>query len=180
MKSTTVSPTHAVETEIKNRETLLSEVPVLEARVSATAARITELSVAGSVDDVAVLDEFNRLQALSVILPIRLDDRRRKCAAADDALIEACHQFITSYLGPRIRELGAAASAAARKRLASEIPDPASLDFAVSRSLQVMECQRIDSVASVGGRPEHPGRFAENLLAVSRQVDELACKLQKQ
>jgi len=154
---------------IKRIDAILLDIADLEQRQALVNTELTELERNGDLDEKGIVDKIIRHQAVSALLPRRIENRRADLQAADEALLADCHAAITGDISPRLRNLDIRVRKTVRSDLEMHIADERALDEAVSSSKTVLEIARL-SVAN---------RMADPRLAIGGTVKEYANQLVK-
>jgi len=169
-----------VRAELKRREGLATELAALPAQLEAAQRRAVELAASGDLGDPATVDGLVRAQAVAAALPARQASREAELAQGDSTLLAACHDLVTSVLGPKARNCEALAKGKARSLLRGFFRDGVQLDMAVAQSELVLSVAAEGANINmehqpVGGMVDYAGR----LLAAFQRLEELESDLAK-
>jgi hypothetical protein len=155
----------AVTTALEKVQDITTEISKLQKLARDSSAELAALELSVDLSDAEALAGISRLQTVAAIVPRRLDAREEALTHAQEELVQTCEAFITSSLGPRVRDLLARAEAKAGKNLHPHFKDEFLLKNAVNSSALVNEITAIQAHVTIrGARPEQAENYASELL----------------
>lgn len=176
MKSTTATaPLLAAQTQLADRH---SELTDLTSRLGETSARLTELENTCDLNDAKALAEIARLQTLTALLPRRINNVETAIPQVEEALLSACHAFISEHLGPRARDIVKRAKVKVEAGLKPMFDNPNALEAAVNKSTVVTTAELILSRSSIVSNPGNGVTgYANRLLSNWEECDAVEAKI---
>jgi hypothetical protein len=167
-----------IEAAVAKWATLETEVAGIPNRVAANETKLANLVDGGDLADVSVLDEITTCQALSGLLPRRLQLRTEQLANAESEILSACHAAIGDDLAPRARRAAGLARDTVRQTLAAHFSDPTQLNYAIENSTLVQRANAIVGVMTIRSVPgEGVHEYAAQIIKRIADLAEFEARL---
>jgi hypothetical protein len=172
------SPAEILQSQLDAFNSINQEAKSLRTRLTTEQAELANISANGDLNDEKVISQIGRLQIFTNLFPARITAREAAIGPAEQDLLSACEQFISSALAPRLRDLKSRAQVKAKAQLEPCFSYNYDLDEAVSKTKIIVELEKFLSIATIRRNPMRGViNYAEELLQTWTDLKPIEAEL---